>query len=81
MVPNRGFHDPRTFHDPIHDLEALVTEGVVPVDEPVQERSDRDWFVGREVENRAVVLSAGDLEIHGEDEGFEGLAERVGFAE
>ena len=41
------------------------------MNEPVEERGRRDGVLRREVEHRAVALPPGDLEIDGEDEGFQ----------
>ena len=35
VVPNGLLHDPRSLHDPVHQLEPLVPEPVVAIDEPV----------------------------------------------
>lgn len=74
VVPNGRFNHPWPFHDPVHDLEPLVPERVVAVYKPVEERSGGDRLLRREVEHRAVVVFARDLEVHGEDEGLERLA-------
>eukprot|EP00268_Persea_americana_P060631 TRINITY_DN7585_c1_g1_i1.p3 TRINITY_DN7585_c1_g1~~TRINITY_DN7585_c1_g1_i1.p3 ORF type:complete len:148 (-),score=16.11 TRINITY_DN7585_c1_g1_i1:440-883(-) len=81
VVPDGGADDPRPLDDPVHDLESRVAERVVRVDEPVEERVGRDRIVRRKVEHGAVVVAAGDLEVHGEDEGFQGSAGGLGLAE
>ncbi|CAI0438594.1 unnamed protein product [Linum tenue] len=81
VIPDRLLHHPGPLHDPIHDLEPLVPVLVVAVDEFVQQapRGERIW--GREVEDRVVRVLPGDLEVHGDDEGFERFPLRLGPAE
>lgn len=72
VSPHRRLQNPRSFHDLIHEFEPAIAILIRSVDEIVEQRirADRLAFPAREVENHGVVLAAGDLEIHRDDEGL-----------
>lgn len=81
VIAYGGLDNPRPLDDSIDNFESSVAEGVIAVDEPVEEGGGRDGVVGGKVEDGGVALAAGDLEIDCDDEGFERAAEGVGAAE
>lgn len=71
-------HDSGPLHDPVHGLEPGVVERVVLVHESVEERLWWRGILGREVEDRLVLVLPRDLEIDDEEEGLGGAGAGAG---
>lgn len=80
VVPDGGPHNPRALHNPIHNFEPRVAEGIVAMDEAVEEGSGLDRVLGGKVEDGGMGFAARDLEIYGDDKGFHRFSRGLGSA-